>query len=170
MKEKLLAFMEREGLRPGQLADQLKINPAGISHILAGRNKPGFDLLQKILRRYPNINPDWLLLDSKQMYRNDDLPASTATHASASQPASSGDLFSRSQHPADGSIASGNATSASVTASTTEPIGANAPESPAFGRPVPSDFPSSRKPNVTVERVVIFYSDQTFESYIPTTR
>ena len=50
MREKLLDLMKNEGLKPSQLAELLEINPAGISHILAGRNKPGFDLLQKILR------------------------------------------------------------------------------------------------------------------------
>ena len=60
MREKLLDLMKNEGLKPSQLAELLEINPAGISHILAGRNKPGFDLLQKILRRFPRINPDWL--------------------------------------------------------------------------------------------------------------
>ena len=69
MREKLLDLMKNEGLKPSQLAELLGINPAGISHILAGRNKPGFDLLQKILRRFPRINPDWLLLDSDKMYR-----------------------------------------------------------------------------------------------------
>ena len=76
MREKLLDLMKNEGLKPSQLAEQLEINPAGISHILAGRNKPGFDLLQKILRRFPRINPDWLLLDSDKMYR-DEYPAAS---------------------------------------------------------------------------------------------
>ena len=71
MREKLLDLMKNEGLKPSQLAELLEINPAGISHILAGRNKPGFDLLQKILRRFPRINPDWLLLDSDKMYRDE---------------------------------------------------------------------------------------------------
>ena len=76
MREKLLDLMKNEGLKPSQLAELLEINPAGISHILAGRNKPGFDLLQKILRRFPRINPDWLLLDSDKMYRDSE-PRST---------------------------------------------------------------------------------------------
>lgn len=67
----MLDLMKHEGLKPSQLAEILEVNPAGISHILAGRNKPGFDLLQKILRRFPQINPDWLLLDSSQMYRDE---------------------------------------------------------------------------------------------------
>ncbi len=54
MREKLLDLMKNEGLKPSQLAELLEINPAGISHILAGRNKPGFDLLQKILGGSPD--------------------------------------------------------------------------------------------------------------------
>ena len=99
MREKLLDLMKNEGLKPSQLAEQLEINPAGISHILAGRNKPGFDLLQKILRRFPRINPDWLLLDSDKMYR-DEYPAASSgqqasrtTAAQRSSPELGNDLF-----------------------------------------------------------------------------
>ena len=63
MKEKLQQLMKSEGLTSSRMAEILGIQPSGISHILAGRNKPGFDLLQKILRRFPRVNPDWLLLD-----------------------------------------------------------------------------------------------------------
>ncbi len=61
--------MKSEGLTSSRLAEMLEVQPSGISHILSGRNKPGFDFLQKILRRFPQINPDWLLLDSGAMYR-----------------------------------------------------------------------------------------------------
>ena len=53
MKEKLQQLMKSEGLTSSRMAEILGIQPSGISHILAGRNKPGFDLLQKILRRFP---------------------------------------------------------------------------------------------------------------------
>lgn len=103
MREKLLDLMKNEGLKPSQLAEQLEINPAGISHILAGRNKPGFDLLQKILRRFPRINPDWLLLNSDKMYRDEYPAASSArpdsrTTAVQTAPLGSGnDLFAPAQ-------------------------------------------------------------------------
>ncbi|WP_418193711.1 helix-turn-helix domain-containing protein [Alistipes sp.] len=54
-----------------RLAELLETQPSSISHLLSGRNKPSFDLIQKILRRFPRINPDWLLLDSERMFRND---------------------------------------------------------------------------------------------------
>lgn len=94
MKEKLLDLMKREGLKPSQLAEMLGINPAGISHILKDRNKPSFDLLQKILRRFPQINPDWLLLDSTQMYRDEHtgIPQASAPTSAMQLPIDS-DLF-----------------------------------------------------------------------------
>ncbi len=72
MKEKIAHLMKSESLSSSRLAEILEIQPSAVSHLLSGRNKPGFDLLQKILRRFPKINPDWLLLDSEQIYRVDD--------------------------------------------------------------------------------------------------
>ena len=62
MREKLLDLMKSEGLKPSQLAELLEINPAGISHILAGRNKPGFDC---IATASPN-NPHRLLRPNRR--------------------------------------------------------------------------------------------------------
>ena len=95
MREKLLDLMKNEGLKPSQLAETLGINPAGISHILAGRNKPGFDLLQKILRRFPRINPDWLLLDAPQMYREQIPGNPTQSQSAVPENEPTGGLFGR---------------------------------------------------------------------------
>lgn len=150
MKEKLNDLLKSEGLKPGQFAEMLGINPAGVSHILAGRNKPGFDLLQKILRRFPQVNPDWLLLDAPQMYRTDAAPQTP--RLSAPVPAAPAtDLFS--------------APSASPTSDAPGPHTVPAADPiamPANG--LPAD------PRKTVERVVVFYTDLTFDSYSPTQR
>ena len=71
MREKLQKLMSTEQLTSSRFAELLGIQPSGVSHLLGGRNKPSFDLVQKILRRFPHINPDWLILDSEQMYRTD---------------------------------------------------------------------------------------------------
>ena len=72
MREKLLKLMKSEKLSSSRLAEILEIQPSSISHILSGRNKPSFDFLVKILRRFPTLNPDWLLLDAEQMYRTNE--------------------------------------------------------------------------------------------------
>lgn len=70
MKQRFQQLMDELDLTVGKMAEMLEIQPAVISHLKAGRNKPSFDLIQKILRRFPQINPDWLLLDSEQIFRD----------------------------------------------------------------------------------------------------
>lgn len=158
MREKLLDLMKNEGLKPSQLAELLEINPAGISHILAGRNKPGFDLLQKILRRFPRINPDWLLLDSDRMYR-DDAPTPSAgrqtetSTARAAQPEAGNDLF------------------ATVSTGRIQDRGKQAQEKMSGGSgEVAAQIPAALFENKNIKRIVVLYDDQTFESYTPTMR
>lgn len=69
MREKLLNLMKEENLTSSRLAELLGIQPSGISHILKGRNNPSLDFIQKILRRFPQVNPDWLILGEGEMYR-----------------------------------------------------------------------------------------------------
>ncbi|MFI3258565.1 MAG: helix-turn-helix transcriptional regulator [Rikenellaceae bacterium] len=71
MKEKITYLMKSEGLTTTRFAEILGIQPSTVSHLVSGRNKPGYDLLQKILRRFPRINPDWLLLDLGEPLRPD---------------------------------------------------------------------------------------------------
>ena len=67
MDGKLRILMQSENLTASKLAEILEIKPAAVSHILSGRNKPSFDLLCKIVNRFPQINPYWLLGDSQDI-------------------------------------------------------------------------------------------------------
>lgn len=175
MREKLLDLMKNEGLKPSQLAELLEINPAGVSHILAGRNKPGFDLLQKILRRFPRINPDWLLLDSAQMYRTDAEARLTAAGnyggaatASAVRPTAPADgLFG--QDPAIGS-ALADSTAHYTAAKKSEGTLSAGSASALAGSTAVAVAAHNPKTGVAVRRVVICYEDDTFESYTPAQR
>ena len=63
--------MEVHNLSASQLADKLGIQRSGLSHILSGRNRPGLDFAIKVLEKFPDINPDWLLLGKGVMLRKD---------------------------------------------------------------------------------------------------
>ena len=67
MDKKLRILMQNENLSASKLADILEIKPAAVSHILSGRNKPSFELICKIVNRFPHINPYWLLGDSQDI-------------------------------------------------------------------------------------------------------
>jgi hypothetical protein len=45
------------------------VQRSSVSHVLSGRNKPGFDFIQKILAAFPEINGDWLITGSGDMYK-----------------------------------------------------------------------------------------------------
>ena len=143
MREKLLNLMKSEQLTASKLAELLDIQPSGISHILSGRNKPSFDLVQKILRRFPRVNPDWLLLDKDEMYRTIDIEPKPAT----SQSISTEELDETMQQ----STVSGMTTPATNSTSASTPaqqiIAAYAPKSG------------------NVKRVIVLLDDHTFESY-----
>ena len=61
MYSRLKKWMALEGLKSSELADNIGVNRATISHILSGRNKPSIDFFQKLLNTYPDLNSNWLI-------------------------------------------------------------------------------------------------------------
>jgi len=144
MREKLQKLMASEQLTASRFAELLGIQPSGVTHLLGGRNKPSFDLVQKILRRFPHINPDWLLLDSEQMYRADaeltnDQPNQTSNEV-AETPVNVEKISA-----AQNTIISEGSTSANNSIERLATIGA-----------------VNRK---NVKRVIVLFDDHTFESF-----
>ncbi len=68
MEDRLLTFLDMEQLSPSRFADIIGVQRSSVSHILAGRNKPSFDFLQKTLKKFPLLNADWLILGEGKMY------------------------------------------------------------------------------------------------------
>ena len=69
MNNRLQQFLELENLTPARLADTLGVQRSGLSHILSGRNKPGFEFITKLLTKFPHINPEWLLMGKGKPYK-----------------------------------------------------------------------------------------------------
>lgn len=74
MNRRLQQFLELESLTPSRLADILGIQRSGISHILSGRNKPGYDFLYKFLQKFPQINAEWLITGKGKPYKENISP------------------------------------------------------------------------------------------------
>ena len=68
MNERLLRFLEAENISQAQFADSIGVARASISHIVSGRNKPGFDFIERTARRYPALNIEWLITGKGKMY------------------------------------------------------------------------------------------------------
>ena len=148
MDEKLRILMQSENLTASKLAEILGVKPAAISHILSGRNKPSFELLCKLVNRFPQINPYWLLGDATEM-RNSNAPISTsdvptpfALGASGSAGATSGTLFDLSHEESRNGEQSDTAASA-------------------------PNVPISTLGRSDIEKIIVVYRDHTFEELKP---
>lgn len=147
MREKLLKLMKSEKLSSSRLAEILEIQPSSISHILSGRNKPSFDFLVKILRRFPTLNPDWLLLDADQMYRSE---------ADVQQ------KFDGTSNRSN--VVENNTATDSSIRSNTNSVSHSVNEINSTKGTI-ENIVSSTKNSANIERVIILYSDKSFEAY-----
>ena len=148
MKEKLEIIRTNERMNASELAKKLGVEASAISHIKSGRNKPSFDFVVKILAAFPHINPDWLLLD-RGPYSRVDIDAATTTTPELrdnvmDEPLQSVSLFDDVKNI---EISGDNSADKNI-------------ENPIF--------PIRQKAGKIVERIIVLYSDKSFDSYNPT--
>ena len=61
MVDRIQKLIRIKKLTPSQFADEIGIQRSGMSHIISGRNNPSLEFVMKVLKRYPEIKPEWLL-------------------------------------------------------------------------------------------------------------
>ena len=142
MKEKLEFLLKNKGLTATSFARLLDVQPSSISHILSGRNKPSYDFVVKILRAFPDINPDWLLLSSEQIFRDDIVVASPTLS------------FDDERHSEESRLGVGRNINNEISEPKSEVKNENV-----------SNLSLSVSQGKRIERVIVLYSDHSFESY-----
>lgn len=70
MNTRLQQFLNAENISQAQLADTLEVARAGVSHILAGRNKPSYDFITSLMLHFPKLNIEWLMFGKGKMYKD----------------------------------------------------------------------------------------------------
>jgi transcriptional regulator with XRE-family HTH domain len=137
MKDRLLKVMKHLNLTAARFADEIGVQRSGISHILSGRNQPSFDFIVKIMKRYPELNLDWLIMGKGDMLR-----LVAAERTIKQQPGLFDELESKPGPPAPemNTISKGGT-----------------------GIPVESEVTNVNHP----EQIVIFYENGTFKPYLP---
>ncbi len=179
MRERLEKFIKTEGLTPSRFAEIMGVQPSSISHILGGRNKPSFDFIEKMLLRFPKINPDWLLLGKGTMYRSPEGESYAAPvrypekeEAQPSRAMESSGLFSEPE-PQPTPIVSGISASSAATAAgqprenTPGIPPATSPREPVSATPSSALRAMRQVPEDQIERIVLFLKDNTFITYRP---
>ena len=149
MNKRLQQFLTAENITQSQFAERIGVAKASVSHILAGRNKPGFEFIESMANCYPNLNLEWLIGGKGRMYKGTEPPTqhqpdikTAESPKSSSIPESNGRIFD-SHEP---ELFSGS----------TEQI-----EGKAETSPVSPSEPKSVPPRI--KKILIFYDNGTFK-------
>lgn len=69
LNKRVYEVMERFCGSKSIFATELGVGLPVITHISSGRNKPGVDILQKILHTYPSVDATWLMIGKGEMIK-----------------------------------------------------------------------------------------------------
>lgn len=72
LTERIRQLMEQLGMNKKTFSEKIGENPSKISHIFMGRNNPSLDMLQKILRAFPDVSTDWLIMGRGESLLNNE--------------------------------------------------------------------------------------------------
>ena len=67
MNKRFQKWLDYNDINSNKLAEKINVSRATISHIISGRNKPSVDFLHKILKKYPDLNLNWLVTGAGSM-------------------------------------------------------------------------------------------------------
>ncbi|MGB6151297.1 MAG: helix-turn-helix transcriptional regulator [Pricia sp.] len=59
--ERLEYLLEYYGINASAFADKIHVQRSSISHLLSGRNKPSLEFVLKVVKNFPEVNLYWLL-------------------------------------------------------------------------------------------------------------
>ena len=93
MNTRLKQFIAAENISQSQFADTIKVVRASVSHVLSGRNNPGYDFIKAIMLAYPNLNMEWLMLGKGKMYKDHVNDQQKPVHSSSISAPTEGSLF-----------------------------------------------------------------------------
>lgn len=169
IEARLKQFLTMEELSPATFADKLGIQRSGISHLLAGRNKPSYDFITRMLDRFPDLSAEWLLMGKGKPYKEASAHPAKAVHQpeNGSQDANFPGFAPEDDFPLEDPQPSfeqqlfGNE-GIDVTNEPAQPL-----ENPIFdtfsGNDTPISAPQKANPGRRITRITIFYSDGTYE-------
>ena len=145
MKDRIAHIMRAKNLKASDFAALLGIQPSGVSHILAGRNKPSLEFVKKIKEVFPEYNLDWIIFGTGPI---------TTSEPFNNSPTSTQNPVPRIED----TIPFDFETEADID---TDPLS----DSLSL-----SDQDQFSKPNVNnnaVKSMLVLYEDGTFETYLP---
>ncbi len=176
MNTLIKAIMEAKGLTSSHFADEIGVPRPIVSHVLAGRNKPSLDMIQKIARRFPELGTQWIL-DETVLPEGITLeytepvptpppvskpePAPTMIPTSQPTPVMSHPQFPYNQPPVQPQPIYTQPPQYQPYLSQPQPSIASSPAAAFLAQPPTT--PAAKR----IEKIVVFYTDKSFDEYTP---
>lgn len=147
MNRRLQQFLSAENISQAQFADSIEVARASVSHVLAGRNKPGYDFIRSISEHYPKLNLEWLISGRGKMYKQDS-PAMLQTTVQPVEESVDDTLFS------DGLFGAQEPEKEPV-------VQEQGKSSTPMSAPAVTNAQETKGRSIT--RIIVFYDDNTFQ-------
>jgi transcriptional regulator with XRE-family HTH domain len=69
IQERIIKIIEAEGINRSNFSKKISIMPQTLHNIVSGRRtNPSYDIINSILKAYPNISARWLITGEGSMY------------------------------------------------------------------------------------------------------
>lgn len=146
--------MEAQHMSQQVFAQYIDMSPASLSSIFNGRTRPTLNIVEAIKRKIPNINTDWLMFGTGEMYENGDSPTTEQERdkSSIKEPVLN---FGSEDTP-----------TLQTNAVSLHRNGATPPKAMRL-ETVHEDMNYIDKPQRRIMEIRVFYDDLTFESFTP---
>ena len=155
MEDRIRKFMEYKEISASELADAIGVQRSNVTHVLKARNKPSFQFIEKLLQIYPEINAKWLLLGEGNMIEG--ISKSRTLFDSIPEPVIH---KVNTEKKVESEIVKESDLSAPMETISTPPVAdKKEPVNELY-----DSFFGSEKP---IERMIVFFKDQTFKVYNP---
>jgi transcriptional regulator with XRE-family HTH domain len=165
MKDRIRQIMESMHMTQNVFAQFLDMSPASLSSIFNDRTKPTLNTVEAIKKKIPDINIDWLMFGTGQMFGS--TPSGDDTQMDANE-GSKGSLYDENRSTPSPSVSSSPMFDF-VDAPSGAPRGVVTGNSVRNTRlnTVQQEVKIPDKPQRRVVEIRVYYDDQTWESFAP---
>ena len=161
-RERLLKLIADNNMSAKQFAAEVGIQAGTISNIVNGRNNPSLDVMQRVLNRFRTPSSDWLILGVGNMYRTEGGKENRENGEAKDQQLQQqqifgfGDTTTSPQHSIESPspLSRAQAISAPAMSREMQPLASTKKQQTA-----PMEQPAAKR----IERIIVFYSDGTFD-------
>lgn len=149
MLNRIALILKQKNLTSAKFADEIGVQRSSISHVLSGRNKPGLEFIQKILKTYPEISSDWILFGKGNMMSDQE------NESDVQRGRIENDLFTAKLSEEDKKAQVSDIEKIKNIDSTTSTL---------LNK---QKISSKNEVKKEIEKIIVFYTDDSFKQYIP---